>query len=185
MNDPRSQVTGSIIAPAIGRLISIAFRERRRAPMIEVAAGEIAVDAGLIGDHKGLKSKKRAITVLAIEDWQAALAAVRAATGANATGGTVPELPWTTRRANLLVEGLRLPRAAGAIVRVGPVELEVTAPTVPCKRMDEVQPGLLKALHGEWRGGVTARVLQGGAIKAGDVVEIVASPPERPRRRLP
>jgi len=157
-----------------GRLIGIARRDQRRAPMEEVRSGLITTDAGLIGDHKGRKFKKRQITVLSLEQWRDALAALPPA-----ADGSVVELPWVVRRANLLVEGVDLPRARGGILRVGVVKLEVTYPTQPCKRMDEVYPGLLKALHPEWRGGVTARVLEGGEIQIGDDVEVLLRPPEK------
>jgi len=39
--------------------------------------------------------------------------------------------------------------------------------------------GLRKALHPEWRGGVTCKVLEGGRVAIGDEVAIVQSPPER------
>jgi MOSC domain-containing protein YiiM len=159
-----------------GKLIGIAWRPARRAPMQTADAIDISVDRGVAGDHKGPKFKRRAVTILAREDWEAALAEL-------ATDGVdVGDLDWTVRRANLLVEGLRLPRAVGATLRIGPVLLEVTYPTVPCARMDEARQGLRKALHPEWRGGVTCLVLEGGHVSAGDSVEIVHSPPERTRK---
>jgi MOSC domain-containing protein YiiM len=145
--------------------------------MEELASGHISVDAGLEGDHKGPKFPMRRITVLALEDWQAALADL-AAGGAE---GAVA-LPWTVRRANLLVQGLRLPRARGAILEIGPVALEVTYPTQPCRRMDEAWPGLLKALHPDWRGGVTCRVLVGGLVRIGDSARVRYAPPEKVAR---
>ena len=66
----------------------------------------VAAGAGLEGDHKGGKFPDRGVTVLAIEEWRAALAVFAD------LGGPVP-LPWTVRRANLLVEGLWLPQAIG------------------------------------------------------------------------
>lgn len=163
----------------VGRLLGIARRARHRAPMEELAEAEISTTAGVIGDSRGAKYKTRQVTVLALEDWQAALAAL-----ASLRGEAAPDLPWTTRRANLLVEGVRLPGAKGAILAVGPVVLEVTGVTWPCARMDEACPGLLKALAGEARGGITARVLEGGPVRAGDPVEVRVRPPVR-RVRLP
>ncbi|HYD15791.1 MAG TPA: MOSC domain-containing protein [Hyphomicrobium sp.] len=166
-------MTGS---PELGRLIGIARRDAVRAPMQEIAAGVITVDGGLEGDHKGPKFPRRRITVLAREAWEEALADLPPVDGAPV------RLPWTTRRANLFVEGVRLPRARGGILRVGPVKLEVTYPTQPCRRMEEAYTGLLKALHPDWRGGVTCQVLEGGAIAIGDEVEVLLSPPEHVMR---
>ncbi len=157
-----------------GQLVGIARRDKRRAPMEEIGAGSITTEAGLIGDHKGKKFRNRQITVLSLEQWLEALASIPAE-----VDGEPLKLPWTARRANLLVEGVDLPRARGGILRIGPVKFEVTYPTQPCKRMDEAQPGLLKALHPAWRGGVTARVLEGGEIQLGDEVEILVRPPEK------
>jgi MOSC domain-containing protein YiiM len=156
-----------------GRLIGIARRAKTRAPMQEIEQGTISIAAGLEGDFKGAKYPNRQVTVLAREDWQAALAALGAG-----------DLPWTARRANLLVADVALPRAAGAILRIGPLRLEVTAQTYPCARMEEVRAGLLKALAKAWRGGVTCRVLEGGAIAIGDPVEVLVRPPEA-KSRLP
>jgi MOSC domain-containing protein YiiM len=159
-------------AVAAGRLVGIARRPARRAPMEEITEGFVTTERGLEGDHKGPKFPRRQITVLARESWEAALAEL------GGSGGPVA-LPWTTRRANLLVEGVVLPKARGAQVRLGPVLIEVTSPTQPCARMEEAHPGLLKALHPDWRGGITARVLEGGLIRLGDPVVIVLGSPER------
>jgi MOSC domain-containing protein YiiM len=129
----------------------------------------ISVGAGVEGDFKGLKHPRRGVTVLAREAWEAALADL----------GDADDLDWTARRANLLVEGVALPRAIGGVVRIGPVVIEVTYPTTPCRRMDEAKPGLLRALYPDWRGGITARVLEGGHVKLGDAVEVLVSPTER------
>jgi MOSC domain-containing protein YiiM len=152
---------------SIGRLVGIARRGRRREPMQEIAEALVSEPAGLAGDFKGAKYPRRQITVLAREAWLAA-----------AADAGDPALPWTVRRANLLVEGVELPRAKGGIVRIGPVRLKVTGQTYPCVRMEEARAGLLKALAGDWRGGVTCRVLAGGQIELGDPVEVLLRPPE-------
>jgi len=139
--------------------------------MHEIAEGRITIAAGLDGDFKGAKYPRRQITVLAREAWEAALEEIGHAA-----------LSWTARRANLLVAGVRLPRAAGGILRIGQVRLQVTGQTFPCARMNEAHAGLLSALAKDWRGGVTARVLEGGVVALGDVVEVLVDPPEvRPR----
>ncbi len=157
-----------------GRLIGIAVRPAYRAPMQTLERAHIAVGGGVEGDYKGAKHPRRGVTVLAREAWEAALADL----------GGGDDLPWTTRRANLLVEGVDLPRAVGGVVRIGATVLEVTYPTTPCKRMDEARDGLLRALYPDWRGGITCRVVEGAEVALGDAVEVLVSPPER-KRRLP
>ena len=147
-----------------GRLIGIARRDRTRAAMEVVDRGEISPGEGVRGDFRGaLKPgrNQREVTVLAREDWDAAVELVGR-----------PELEWWNRRANLLVEGMALPRTKGATIRLaGGAVLEVTGQTDPCFRMDEIVDGLQAALTPEWRGGVTTRVLAGGPIAVGDPVE--------------
>lgn len=132
--------------------------------MLEVAEGLISLEAGLIGDCKGTKFRRRQITVLAREAWHAAAAEIGE-----------PGLPWTMRRANLLVEGVELPRGRGSLLSVGTVRLEVTGQTYPCARMEEACPGLLRALARDWRGGLTCRVLEGGRIALGEPVEVLSA----------
>jgi MOSC domain-containing protein YiiM len=163
-----------------GTLIGIARRTGRRAPMAMLETASIAIDIGLTGDTAGPRHPRRLVTVLSIEDWNTALAALNAH---DLIGGIL--LDWTARRANLLVSELRLPRAKGAIIRIGAVELVVTGQTHPCARMDAAQPGLLKALGSDWRGGVTCAVNIGGDIALGDPATVVSSPPEQRANRLP
>jgi len=165
------------MAETEGRLTGIARRPARLAPMQEIAEGLVTLDGGLEGDHKGPKFNLRRITVLAREAWQRALSELDPAAGPI-------DLPWTVRRANLLVEGVELPRARGGVVRIGPVLLEVTYPTQPCSRMEGARKGLLKALHPDWRGGICCRVLEEGRLRIGSRVEVLVSPPEK-KLRLP
>jgi MOSC domain-containing protein YiiM len=137
----------------------------------------IAPQYGVEGDIKGVKFPRRQVTILAREAWQAAIAQLPDVED-------VASLAWTARRANLLVEGVDLPRAKGGIIAIGTVRLEVTGQTVPCARMDEAHEGLRRALHPDWRGGVTCRVVEGGKAQVGDQVTVLLSPPEK-RIRLP
>lgn len=156
-----------------GRIIALARRGSRRAPMEVLSEAEITTEVGLVEDHKGARFPKRQVTVLSLEDWHAAL---------DDLGLAHEALDWTARRANVLVQGLRLPRVKGARLGLGDAELEVTGETVPCHRMDEAHEGLRKALASKWRGGLTLRVVRGGRVSVGAPVTILLHPPETVRR---
>ena len=134
------------------RLLAIAVRHRSRGEMQELAGADVTLDGGVADDLRG-RSGRRQVTVLSLESWRAACRELGR------------ELPWTTRRANLLVTGVDLAATGG--LRIGEVELEVTGETAPCERMEEACPGLRAALTPAWRGGVTCRVLRPGALVPG------------------
>ncbi len=123
--------------------------------IIETAA--ISEEDGVEGNVR--KSRRRRVTVIAAEDWAAACAELDA------------DLPWTLRRANLLVEGLELPKEPGARIRIGGALLEVTQETDPCALMDAQHPGLKAALTPDWRGGVSCMVVEDGQVTVGDAVK--------------
>lgn len=147
-----------------GRLIGIARKDRPHGPMQVIDHVAIGIDTGVHGDHRGAirpgKSNRRQVTILMAEDWTAAIADL---------GRPVS---WEERRANLLVEGVILPREEGARLRIGGATFEITGECDPCRRMDAVADGLQLALRPDWRGGRIARVIDGGAIALGDEVEV-------------
>lgn len=142
-----------------GTILAIARRNRTRAPMETLERASITVAAGLEGDVRG-QLRGRQVTVLTREGWDAACADLGEA------------LPWTTRRANLLLEGLALPQEAGGTIRIGDVALRITGETDPCSRMEEQAAGLQDALAPDWRGGVTCEVAHGGEIAIGDAARL-------------
>ncbi|MCY4495853.1 MAG: MOSC domain-containing protein [Rhodospirillaceae bacterium] len=144
----------------MGLLKGIAIRGARRAAMEEVDSVSVSVESGIAGDRHG-DFAERQVTILSTSDWQAACDELNA------------DLSWTMRRANLLLDGMVLPRAPGARVRIGECLLEITGETDPCERMDEQYDGLRRALTPDWRGGRTCRVVSGGGIRVGDSAEIV------------
>ncbi len=111
---------------------------------------------GLAGERS--HPKDRAVTLLAREAWQAAC---------DALGDS---LPWTLRRANLLVAGVELEASVGRRLRVGSVLLEVTEDNPPCRVMDILHAGLRAALAPDGRAGVACRVLEAGGLRVGDAV---------------
>jgi MOSC domain-containing protein YiiM len=74
-------------------------------------------------------------------------------------------------RRNLVVSGINLLALKNARLRVGAALLEIVGPCQPCSRMEEViGPGGYAAMRGH--GGMTARVLEGGAMGVGDRVGV-------------
>ena len=141
----------------MAKLIGIANKSKKRAPMQTMQSAFISVDKGVENDFRG-KPSKRQVTVLSLKAWQEATAILNT------------ELDWTTRRANLLVDGLELENTAGQTITIGDVVLLITQETDPCERMREVADGLFEALSTRWRGGVCCRVISEGQVKLGDDV---------------
>ncbi|MEO3692283.1 MOSC domain-containing protein [Roseateles paludis] len=81
----------------------------------------------------------------------------------------VPTVDVAALRRNLVVSGINLIALKNARVRVGGALLEIVGPCQPCSRMEEaVGVGGYAAMRGH--GGMTARVLEAGAIGVGDEV---------------
>jgi MOSC domain-containing protein YiiM len=119
------------------------------------------MQTGVAMDFRG-KPGKRQVTVISADAWRQACRELQ------------NDIPWTTRRANLLVDDFELPKTIGAVLKIGQVRLRITGEVDPCSRMDEQCPGLTKALQPDWRGGVSCSVLQGGSVALGD--EVVTEP---------
>jgi MOSC domain-containing protein YiiM len=135
---------------------AIAYRTQPKAAMSEIDAVEITCAHGVVPDTRG-KPGRRQVTVLSLEAWQSVCTELGA------------ELPWTFRRANLLIEGIHLgPSDVGKVLCIGQLELEITQETDPCQRMDDQHPGLMAALTPHWRAGVCCRVLKSGTVHVGD-----------------
>ncbi|BDA58551.1 MULTISPECIES: MOSC domain-containing protein [Shewanella] len=142
------------------KLVAIAYKTIKRGPMNEVLCANVTQHSGIEKDVFG-RPGKRQVTVLSLQQWQIACQSI----GAN--------LPWTTRRANLLVDGLTFsPADVGKQLLIGDLCLEVTGETDPCKKMDQAHAGLESALTPDWRGGVTCRVINDAMIHIGDPVTL-------------
>lgn len=144
----------------MGRLVGIARRDEKRAPMETLEQADVSDQTGVALDSRG-KPGERTVTVISARAWRDVCTELG------------QEIPWTTRRANLLVDDIDLPRSTGPVIEVGEVRLRVMTEVNPCSRMNEQVAGLTAALTPEWRGGVGCAVLQGGSIAIGDPVTVV------------
>lgn len=140
------------------RLVAIHLAPASRLPMRSVTSAELLTGGGIVGDRYE-HARHRHVSIQSTDE----LAAASEARGAPVDGGR-------TRR-NLTVTGPPLPRSPGTRLTIGStVELEVVRVAAPCKVMDDaVGPGAHLAMR--HRGGVICRVLAGGRIAVGDVVE--------------
>ena len=138
---------------------AIAIKNRPRVAMQDIDSAKITVANGILGDFRGTQPQRQ-ITILSESAWSKVCTEIGA------------DLPWTTRRANLLVDEVEFNVSyVGKTVRIGDVELIVTEETKPCSNMDAQHQGLTAALTPDWRGGICCNVIKPGEIKIGDQVE--------------
>ncbi len=143
------------------KLIGIATRPNSKAIMITHESRMITRVAGVDSDARG-RPGKRQVTVLSQTQWQLACQDLNI------------ELPWTLRRANLLVDCGRFgPDDIGKQIKIGQLLLIITGETDPCFKMDTQHYGLKQALLPDWRGGVCCKVLADGRVHIGDKVHII------------
>jgi MOSC domain-containing protein YiiM len=139
-----------------GRLEAIWVKRAHRGPMDPKPTAILIAGRGVEGSVG--RSSRRQVTIIEREVWEAVM---------RETGGTAPP---STRRANLMVSGVRLADTRKRILRIGAARLEIAGETKPCERMEEAVPGLRAAMSANWRGGAFAKVLDGGEIRVGDEV---------------
>ncbi len=145
-----------------GRVEWIGLRPARRQPVESVTETYARPGTGLDGDrYRGTPDSKRQVTLIQAEH----LAAVASFLGKDT-------LDPSLLRRNLVVQGINLHSLKNRPFRVGEAIFELTGDCHPCSRMEEtLGEGGYNALRGH--GGITARVLQEGAIRVGDAVEVV------------
>jgi MOSC domain-containing protein YiiM len=148
----------------VGRIEAIIVRGKPRDPARSIDATEALAGIGLADDRLGQRGEAELSTrqVTLIQAEHLPVIAQLARVGAFD--------PIRLRR-NLVVSGINLLALRNARVRVGGALLEIVGPCAPCSRMEEeVGPGAYAAMRGH--GGMTARILESGAIRVGDEVRV-------------
>lgn len=144
-----------------GKILGIATRKKTKAIMDEHSSATVTFENGVGQDSRGKKQNKRQVTIMTNENWHSTCKELG------------NEIPWTTRRANILIEGIELKEMKGSQLKIGTAIVEITGELEPCNRMDQQFEGLTKVLSLDWRGGVTCKLIQEGEINLNDEVELL------------
>jgi MOSC domain-containing protein YiiM len=84
-------------------------------------------------------------------------------------------VPAELTRRNLTIDEGDVPTEPGSRIRIGGALLEVVRVAAPCKLLDDtIGRGAQEALRR--RGGSVCRVLEGGEIAVGDLVDLAGGP---------
>ena len=137
----------------------LGVRPARLAPMRAADALTLTPGEGVEGDHyRSATTGGRQVTVIAAEH----LAAIGSFLGGD---GAPPEL----LRRNVGVRGVNLLALKSRRFRLGGALLECTGECHPCSKMERLLgTGGYNAVRGH--GGITARVLDGGEVRLGDLL---------------
>jgi len=153
MNDARP------MTEPFARVLGLALKPAPQATMLEVDAAHAEAQGGLTG---GVQPRaRRGITLLSAPQWEDVVAELGV------------DLPWTTRRANVLLDAPTLGELRGRRIRLGDAELQIHKETEPCHKMDQACPGLWEALLPHQRGGVYGQVMVAGTIRRGDALVVL------------
>lgn len=144
--------------PQVGKVEWIGLRPQRRATIAVVSSVNATANVGLEGDRYSGRSGKRHVTLIQHEH-------LPVIAGTLGLSECRPEL----LRRNISVSGINLLALKGKTFKIGEALLEYTGLCHPCSFMEKTfGPGGYNAIRGH--GGITARVIVGGAIAVNDSV---------------
>lgn len=148
-----------------GQLTAIHIAPATAAPMEAREAVQVETGQGILGDRYYGIDPDAAVTLVELQAVQD-----------TAAGAGVAYLPGATRR-NFTIANHPLNELIGQRFSLGEVLLEGTRLAHPCHWMDQtIGPGAQGLLKD--RGGIRARVLQGGTVRIGDTLQLSAVPRE-------
>ena len=147
--------------PQQGKVEWIGVRPKRLLEVHSVSEVTAIPDMGLEGDYfKKSSTGKRQVTLIQQEHLDVV---------ARILGKT--EIPPELLRRNIVISGINLLALKYQQFQVGEVLLETTGICAPCSRMEEnLGAGGYNSMRGH--GGITAKIVQGGQIKIGDIVKL-------------
>ena len=149
--------------PAVqpGRVEWIGLRPERAQPMMVVDAANAVKDLGLAGDRRceGTPGSSRQVTLINAEH-------IRVIEALLQRGDINP----AQLRRNIVVSGINLQALRHQKIQVGEAIFELTAQCHPCSRMEKaLGPGGIAAMF--MHGGLCAKIIHSGMIRAGDEVK--------------
>ena len=147
-----------------GRIEAIIVRGAPRDPARQIEQTMALAGIGLADDRLGRRGEAelstRQVTLIQQEHLPLIAALARSA-----------PIDAAGLRRNLVVSGINLLALKNVPLRVGAALIQIVGPCQPCSRMEEViGPGGYAAMRGH--GGMTARILESGAIRVGDAVSV-------------
>lgn len=144
-----------------GAVTWIGLRPSRGAPMLSLEEIDLIAGQGIAGDrYKTRNNGGRQVTLIEAEG----LAAIAAYMGE-------PAMAPERLRRNIVTRGINLLALKDKTFRVGGTLLAYSGECHPCSQMETlVGPGGYNAVRGH--GGITARILEGGVVRIGDVVSV-------------
>lgn len=143
-----------------GRIEKLWLKTESYRPMEAVEELRVVRRTGI--EHNADWGGKRQVTILEKERWEAMMAELGD-----------PDIDPSARRANVMVSGCDLADSRHRVLRLGNVRIEIRGETRPCERMDQAYPGLRRAMAAPWNGGAYGVILDDGAIRLGDPVELL------------